>query len=82
MNKYQRVIYITESEKDAGYLMIDVYFVLKTFCVVSHPVAHAIKKLIRVGSGDKSERQDIQEAIDSLTIHLQQLERVEQIIKG
>ena len=46
---------------------IDVYRILKLYGITDPAVAHALKKLLRFGSGQhKSRRQDIAEAIQSL----------------
>lgn len=51
----------------AGYDTIDVYDVLRLYEVESHPVGHAIKKLLMAGRrGSKGYRQDLQEAVDSI----------------
>lgn len=51
----------------AGRETIDVYDVLALFEVKSHPVGHAIKKLLMAGKrGAKDYRQDLQEAVDSI----------------
>lgn len=50
---------------------VDVYDILAAYDVTSHPVAHALKKLLRLGKGHKSPEQDVQEAIASLQRHLE-----------
>ena len=46
---------------------VDIYRVLELFGVSSHPIGHAIKKLLAAGQrGRKNSWQDVQEAIDSL----------------
>ena len=46
---------------------IDVYRVLELFDVIDPPIQHAVKKLLCAGDrGNKSTRDDVQEAIDSL----------------
>lgn len=47
---------------------IDVYRVLELFEVIDPAIQHAVKKLLCAGGrGAKSQPQDVQEAIDSLT---------------
>lgn len=54
---------------------IDVYDVLDLFEVKSHAVGHAIKKLLMAGQrGAKDYRQDLSEAIDSITRQLEMVE--------
>src|SRR5690606_32966667 len=51
----------------SSYDMIDVYDVLRLYEVESHPVGHAIKKLLMAGRrGAKDYRQDLQEAVQSI----------------
>jgi len=51
----------------SAYDMIDVYDVLRLYEVESHPVGHAIKKLLMAGRrGAKDYRQDLQEAVQSI----------------
>ena len=51
---------------------VDVYRVLVLFDVRSHPVGHAIKKLLCAGKrGAKDKTQDVQEAINSLLRYLE-----------
>ena len=45
---------------------IDVYRVLKIFGITEPAQQHAIKKLLRAGKSIKSEKQDIDEVIESL----------------
>lgn len=58
-NKYMREI-------KSG-IFVDVYEVLRAFEVTDQAIGHAIKKLLAGGKrGYKSEKQDLQEAIDSI----------------
>ncbi len=62
-------------KKDVSHLkMIDVYRVLKLFSVTDPCEQHAVKKILCAGArGDKSQEQDIREAIDSLNRRLQMI---------
>lgn len=61
----------------AGYETIDVYDVLRLYEVESHPVGHAIKKLLMAGRrGAKDYRQDLQEAVQSIQREIDTLDRV------
>lgn len=55
-------------KKDVSHLQtVDIYDVLDLFGVQSHPVGHAIKKLLMAGKrGAKGYTQDLQESIDSV----------------
>lgn len=53
-------------DKKFGGKKIDVYRVLKIFGITEPAQQHAIKKLLRAGKSIKSEKQDIDEVIDSL----------------
>lgn len=54
---------------------IDIYKILELFGVSSHAVGHAVKKLLMPGQrGSKGYRQDIEEAIASLTRELSLLD--------
>jgi hypothetical protein len=57
MNKYVKVV--------RGNPM-DVYDIIRAYSVVDPAIQHAIKKLLRYGSGDKSLLLDVLEARDSL----------------
>lgn len=60
----------------SAYDMIDVYDVLRLYEVESHPVGHAIKKLLMAGRrGAKDYRQDLQEAVDSIQREIDTLDR-------
>ena len=51
---------------------VDVYRVLVLFDVKSHPIGHAVKKLLCAGNrGAKDKTQDVQEAISSLLRYLE-----------
>lgn len=61
----------------SAYDMIDVYDVLRLYEVESHPVGHAIKKLLMAGRrGAKDYRQDLQEAAQSIQREIDTLDRV------
>lgn len=45
---------------------VDIYDILTAYKVTDHAVAHAIKKLLRLGKGHKDVATDINEAIASL----------------
>lgn len=63
-NKYDRTI---TGKYGTGKCTIDVYRVLAAYDVTDSEVAHAVKKLLAPGQrGVKEERQDIEEAIQSL----------------
>ena len=48
-------------------VFIDVYDVLRAFNVTSHPIAHAVKKLLMAGQrGAKDQGQDLSESIQSI----------------
>jgi hypothetical protein len=64
-NPYVRVI---------GGVEVDIYRVLKAWGISDPGVQHAIKKLLRRGRADKSEAQDIEEAIQSLQRSLEIME--------
>lgn len=66
-------------KKDVSYLdSIDVYRVLDLFNVKSHAIGHAVKKLLCSGQrGVKDQKQDIQEAIDSLERELEMIQENE-----
>jgi len=54
---------------------VDVYSVLVLFDVRSHPIGHAIKKLLCAGKrGAKDYRQDLIEAIASIERELQMMD--------
>ena len=60
----------------SAYDMIDVYDVLRLYEVESHPVGHAIKKLLMAGRrGAKDYRQDLQEAVQSIQREIDTLDR-------
>lgn len=62
----------------SAYDMIDVYDVLRLYEVESHPVGHAIKKLLMAGRrGAKDYRQDLQEAVQSIQREIDTLDRVD-----
>lgn len=73
---YHKYIQLTEEDKKNGYVMVDVYHVLRLFGVTDQNLGHAIKKLLVPGlrSGGKSVAQDIGEAIWTLQ-RWQELER-------
>lgn len=61
----------------SAYDMIDVYDVLRLYEVESHPVGHAIKKLLMAGRrGAKDYRQDLQEAVQSIQREIDTLDMV------
>lgn len=62
-------------KKDVSHLkMIDVYRVAQLFGVTDHCEFHAIKKILCAGKrGNKTQEQDIREAIDSLNRRLQMI---------
>lgn len=62
-------------KKDVSHLkMIDVYRVIKLFNVTDPCEQHAVKKILCAGGrGDKSQEQDIREAIDSLNRRLEMI---------
>ena len=63
-NKYDRTI---TGKYGTGKCTIDVYRVIAAYDVTDSEVAHAVKKLLAPGQrGVKEERQDIEEAIQSL----------------
>lgn len=63
-NKYDRTI---TGKYSTGKCTIDVYRVLAAYDVTDSEVAHAVKKLLAPGQrGVKEERQDIEEAMQSL----------------
>lgn len=60
----------------SAYDTIDVYDVLRLYEVESHPVGHAIKKLLMAGRrGAKDYRQDLQEAVQSIQREIDTLDR-------
>ena len=60
----------------SAYDMIDVYDVLRLYEVESHPVGHAIKKLLMAGRrGAKDFRQDLQEAVQSIQREIDTFDR-------
>lgn len=62
----------------SAYDTIDVYDVLRLYEVESHPVGHAIKKLLMAGRrGAKDYRQDLQEAVQSIFREIDTLDRVD-----
>lgn len=71
-NKYSRQIV----GLDGKTCQIDVYRVLAAFEVDSHPVAHAIKKLLAPGKRHaKTREQDLKEAIASIEAELLMMEQ-------
>lgn len=48
----------------------DIYDIANAFEVTSPPLFNAVKKIIRRGNGAKTERQDLEEAIESIRRHL------------
>jgi len=48
----------------------DIYDIANAFGVTSPPLFNAFKKIIRRGNGAKTERQDLEEAIQSIQRHL------------
>ena len=55
----------------------DVYQILESYGVADYCLGHAIKKLLRCGKGTKSERQDIEEAISTLTRKLEMMDHAQ-----
>ena len=65
MCKYDRVIHNKYDRSKS--VTVDVYGVLRAFAVISHPVAHAIKKLLMPGQrGSKDYATDLREAITAI----------------
>ena len=64
-NPYKRTVPSTE---------IDVYDVLDVFGVTDHAVAHAIKKLLANGSGEKGRHENIVEARQCLDRYMEMWE--------
>lgn len=60
-------------ERKAPAGKLDVYAVCKIYEVTDPAIFHAVKKLLRAGrgSGGKSKKQDVSEAIDSLRRYLE-----------
>lgn len=59
---------------------VDVYRVLEAFDIKSHPVAHAIKKLLAAGQRGKGDAlQDLQEAVQSITCVIRDLEKLQEL---
>lgn len=64
-NPYVRII---------GGVEVDVYRILRAWAIKEPGVQHAIKKLLRGGRADKTEAQDIAEAIQALQRTLEIME--------
>ncbi len=71
--KYLRTIHSALPDNDRPPLTIDVYCVLDAFDVTSHPIGHAIKKLLCAGIRDKgSKLKDLEEARDAISRAIEQ----------
>ena len=76
MSVYHKKLYLTKDEIKAGVVEIDVYRVYLLFEVTSHPLAHAIKKLLMPGlRHGKSKEQDLSEAISSIQSEIDEKDR-------
>ena len=71
--KYDRVI--NDKYDSSKSVTVDVYGVLRAFAVTSHPVAHAIKKLLMPGQrGGKDYATDLREAVVAIQEELRVVE--------
>lgn len=70
-SKYIRTIF--SRSKPSCRIDVDVYCVLKAFCVTSPAIGHAVKKLLCPGNrGKGSYRQDLVEARDAISRAIEQ----------
>ena len=82
MSVYNKHLKLTPHEVATKSVMIDTY-VIQDLYKMPIRVYHAVKKLVCAGErGAKCERQDIQEAITQLKMHLEHLDRNEFFIEN
>ena len=81
MNAYSRELMLSPSEIDEGVLVVD-YYLIEDLYNMPGRIGHAVKKLLCAGNrGSKPTKQDYEEAIRSIQLHIKKMDRDDSIAR-
>lgn len=80
LNKYQTKLDLTSTDLENGHIVLDFYDIMKMFGITNGAIVHAMKKLFRLGDGEKTFAQDCTESIWSINRAVEQDMRDSQLL--